>query len=65
MQVRVLATAADASKAWDLRCEIREKLIGFLQDHPAQALPRVRAELGYGAAKPNLHHVNSSTTRAA
>ena len=31
VQLRALATAADASKVWDLRCEIREKLIEFIQ----------------------------------
>jgi small-conductance mechanosensitive channel len=45
MQLRVLATAADASKAWDLRCEIREKLLAFLQQQYPQSLPRVRAAL--------------------
>jgi small-conductance mechanosensitive channel len=45
MQLRVLATAADSSKAWDLRCEIREKLIAYLQrEHPA-SLPRFRADM--------------------
>ena len=44
LEIRALASAADASLAWDLRCEIREKLIEFLQrDHP-ESLPRVRAE---------------------
>jgi small-conductance mechanosensitive channel len=46
MQIRVLATAADSGKAWDLRCEIREKLITFIQQNFPQSLPRVRAELG-------------------
>ena len=46
MQLRVLATAADSSKAWDLRCEIREKLIGFVQKNLPQHLPRLRADLG-------------------
>jgi small-conductance mechanosensitive channel len=50
MQVRVLATAADASKAWDLRCEIREKVIDFLQEQQAQALPKLRAEVSRTAA---------------
>jgi small-conductance mechanosensitive channel len=45
MQLRVLATAADSSKAWDLRCEIREKLIGFVQKNLPQHLPRLRADL--------------------
>lgn len=45
VQIRVLASAADASKAWDLRCELREKLIAYLQKEWPAALPRVRAEL--------------------
>lgn len=45
VQLRVLATAADASKAWNLRCEIREKLIAHLQLHYPHCLPRVRAVL--------------------
>jgi small-conductance mechanosensitive channel len=45
MQLRVLATSADSSKSWDLRCEIREKFIAYIQRaHPA-GLPRVRAEI--------------------
>jgi len=46
MTVRVLCTAADASRAWDLRCEVREKLIAFLQQQHPAALPRLRAEVG-------------------
>jgi small-conductance mechanosensitive channel len=45
LELRALASAADASAAWDLRCEIREKLIAFLQTHYPASLPRVRAEL--------------------
>jgi hypothetical protein len=45
MQLRVLATAADSSKAWDLRCEIREKLIDYVQDHYPQSLPRRRVDV--------------------
>jgi len=43
LQVRALASAADASLAWDLRCEIREQLIGFIQRRYPESLPRVRA----------------------
>jgi len=42
MQLRVLATAADSSKAWDLRCEIRENLIRYVQEHYPDSLPRTR-----------------------
>lgn len=51
MEVRVLVSAADAPTAWDLRCELREKLIDFLQKYHPQGLPRMRAEL-LGGAKP-------------
>jgi small-conductance mechanosensitive channel len=46
MQIRVLATSADSSKAWDLRCNIREKLIAYLQEHHPQCLPKLRTDLG-------------------
>lgn len=45
MELRALMSAADASTAWTLRCEVREKLIGFIKTKYPQALPRVRAEL--------------------
>jgi small-conductance mechanosensitive channel len=45
LELRALASAADASSAWDLRCEIREKLIQFIQEHHPESLPRVRAAL--------------------
>jgi small-conductance mechanosensitive channel len=45
IEVRALASAADASLAWDLRCEIREKLVTFLQQRHQRALPRLRMEL--------------------
>jgi len=51
MQIRVLATAADSSKAWDLRCEIREKLIDFVQRKLEKSLPRVRADLNLPAGQ--------------
>jgi len=45
MTLRVLCTAGDASKAWNLRCAVREKMITWLQaEHPG-ALPRLRAEV--------------------
>ncbi len=46
MQIRVLATSADSSKAWDLRCHIREKLVAYLHGRHPQCLPRLRADLG-------------------
>ncbi|MGH7931768.1 MAG: mechanosensitive ion channel family protein [Candidatus Binataceae bacterium] len=45
LQLRGLASAAAAGTAWDLRCEIREKLIEFIQRNYPQCLPKARAEL--------------------
>jgi small-conductance mechanosensitive channel len=45
LEIRALASAADASLAWDLRCEIREKLITFVQQAFPDSLPRLRASL--------------------
>ncbi|MFF2815000.1 mechanosensitive ion channel family protein [Kitasatospora cineracea] len=39
--VRALATAANASDAFELRCDLREHLVGFLREHHPHALPRV------------------------
>jgi hypothetical protein len=45
MEVRMLVSAGDAGRVFDLRCEVREKMIAWLQrDHPG-ALPRRRAEV--------------------
>jgi small-conductance mechanosensitive channel len=44
MQLRVLATAADSSASWDLRCDIREQLLTFIQRTHPDCLPRLRAE---------------------
>ncbi len=44
MELRVLATASDASKAWDLRCYIREKLIEFIQQNYPESLPLLRTK---------------------
>ena len=50
MRLRVLATAVDADRAWDLRCEIREGLIAHLQEHYPWALPRIRATVDVGSS---------------
>jgi small-conductance mechanosensitive channel len=44
IELRVLASASDSSRAWDLRCEIREKLIAFIRDNYPGCLPRQRRE---------------------
>ncbi|WP_326538048.1 mechanosensitive ion channel family protein [Pseudorhodoferax sp.] len=45
MQLRVLVTASDSGKAFDLRCAVREGLIAFIARECPEHLPLVRAEL--------------------
>jgi small-conductance mechanosensitive channel len=42
LELRALASARDASQAWDLRCEVREKLIDFIRRRHPDSLPQVR-----------------------
>jgi len=45
LTLRGLMSARTSPQAWDLRCEIREKLIGWLQAEYPQSLPRLRGDL--------------------
>ena len=45
IELRALVSAENSSNAWDLRCHVREMLIGFLQQHYPESLPLVRVEL--------------------
>lgn len=45
MELRALVSARNAPMAWDLRCEVREKLVTFLQNELPEALPRDRTDL--------------------
>ncbi len=44
IRLRVLVSAGDSSTAWDLRCEVREKLLTWLNANHPDALPRIRIE---------------------
>ena len=44
IELRALVSANNASAVWDLRCDVREKLIDFLQREHPYALPRRRYE---------------------
>jgi len=44
----VALLAAGAALAWDLRCEVREKLVDFIRREYPHASPRLRAELKKG-----------------
>ncbi|MBV8700009.1 MAG: mechanosensitive ion channel family protein, partial [Bradyrhizobium sp.] len=45
LELRALVSAKNAPQAWDLRCEIREKLVAFLQRDMREALPRQRTDV--------------------
>ena len=51
IQVRALVSAKNAPTAFDLRCEVREKLISYIQSEMPQALPHVRNEVNMSGAK--------------
>ena len=53
VELRAVLSAEDSSKVWVLRCEMREKLIGFLQREYPECLPRVRAELSGAHGAPS------------
>lgn len=44
MELRALMSASNASLAWNLRCEVRERLIDFIQHEFPESLPRLRAK---------------------
>lgn len=58
IELRVLVSARNAPASWDLRCEVREQLITYLQEHHPDALPRNRqllsAEAGRADPSPSL-----------
>ena len=41
----MLVSARNAPQTWDLRCEIREKMIGWIQSEMPEMLPRGRMDV--------------------
>jgi hypothetical protein len=50
VELRALVSARNAPQTWDLRCEVREKLVEFLQREYPHALPTARVQLHARAA---------------
>ena len=48
VELRALMSAPDSPTAWDLRCEVRESLIRYLQERYPDSLPKTRAEITKG-----------------
>ncbi|GAB0112783.1 mechanosensitive ion channel family protein [Acidisoma sp. C75] len=52
IEVRCLVSARSAPQTWDLRCEVREKMIAFLQAEHPYALPHTRILMEEAAWAP-------------
>jgi hypothetical protein len=55
LELRALASSSDAGKSWDLRCEVREKLVAFVQTNYPGSLPRLRASLDVADSHAREH----------
>jgi small-conductance mechanosensitive channel len=53
VELRALMSARTSPDAWDLRCAVREQMIGWLQAEYPAALPRLRAEVQEGGLRPS------------
>jgi small-conductance mechanosensitive channel len=45
MQLRILVSAGDAGRSWELRCRLREGLVDFIQRAYPEYLPKIRADM--------------------
>jgi small-conductance mechanosensitive channel len=62
MELRVIATARTSGDAFDLRCELREKLIAYLQAELPNALPHRRQEtVNVTASAPTMRDRDTSS----
>ena len=51
--LRAIASAKDAPTLWDLRCEIREKLVAYIREQYPEALPALRARVETPGERPS------------
>ncbi len=54
LELRALVSASNASKAWELRCLLREQLVSYLQEQHPSSLPKVRLNME-GVTYANNH----------
>lgn len=52
MEIRCLVSARNAPTTFDLRCEVREKMMAFLRDELPEAFPRNRLALAENPGRP-------------
>jgi small-conductance mechanosensitive channel len=61
MQLRMLVSTVDSGSGWDLRCRMREGLIGFIQRDYPDALPHLRAQIIESPPVHTEHAVSDGT----
>jgi small-conductance mechanosensitive channel len=61
MELRALVSARNAPQAWDLRCEMREKLVAFLQAEMPEASPRDRADVALPSVDHRIQPIHART----
>ncbi len=62
IQLRILASAADSSRGWDLRCYIRENLINFINRDYPHCLPQLRGVLNPNVEEQHRHELPAQGT---
>ncbi|MFC8303233.1 mechanosensitive ion channel family protein [Specibacter sp. NPDC057265] len=60
VRIRVVVSATDSGELWDLRCLIRESLVGFIQTIQPASLPRQRWEM---MSEPREHTPQPAAAR--
>ena len=58
MQLRILVSAGDAGRSWDLRCRVRERLLDFIQHNYPEYLPHLRTGLANAGDEPDARPSN-------
>ena len=60
IELRILASGRNSPEVFDLRCEIREKIIDYLQREHPHALPRERQEQYWHDTPSSMPHDNAN-----
>jgi small-conductance mechanosensitive channel len=62
IELRCLVSARNAPQCWDLRCEIREKLIAFIQAEYPHSLPHTRVAMDRAGGDAAAHNKAPAAT---
>jgi small-conductance mechanosensitive channel len=65
VQIRILVSARNAQDLWDLRCEVREKIVAWLHQQLPASLPQTRFSGGPDGVSPTAQAAAAATTPPA